>query len=92
MCCICVEYQSDQWGGLTCHVLAWCLRQGASSLQNSITLTGFLESSRGSAFLTNCPVHFFASRWDERPLLVVVLKPHVEQEDNHERVKEELYK
>lgn len=92
MCCICLKYQSEQWGGLTCLVLAWCLRQGASSLQTSMTLTEFLESSRSSAFLINCPVHFFAPRWDERPLLVVVLKPHVEQEDNHERVKEELYK
>jgi acyl-CoA synthetase (AMP-forming)/AMP-acid ligase II len=31
-------------------------------------------------------------KWDERPLLVVVLKPHVEKEVNHEAIKVELYK
>lgn len=32
------------------------------------------------------------AKWGERPLLVVVLKPHVEQEGEHEAIKEQLYK
>ncbi|KAG1667962.1 hypothetical protein FOA52_008334 [Chlamydomonas sp. UWO 241] len=31
-------------------------------------------------------------KWDERPLLIVVLKPHVEVAADHETVKEQLYR
>jgi hypothetical protein len=46
--------------------------------------------------VTCCSSHWltggFSCRWGERPLLVVVMKPHVEQEKEHEAIKEELYK
>mmetsp|Transcript_16399 Transcript_16399/g.48865 ORF Transcript_16399/g.48865 Transcript_16399/m.48865 type:complete len:344 (+) Transcript_16399:830-1861(+) len=32
-----------------------------------------------------------SAKWDERPLLVVVLKPHVERDHDHEAIKEQLY-